>query len=168
MAEEIFDVVDADDRVVGQAPRSEVHARGLLHRAANVFVFDSRGRLLIQKRSAAKDEFPLCYTSSASGHLDAGESYKAAAQRELKEELGLASPIEFLGKLPAGPETENEHSALFRTVTDETPQFDPDEIDGGEYVELSELAMAIERRPDQFAPPFRELFRWYLETKVDR
>ena len=61
---ELFDVVDAEDRVIGQATRSEVHARGLLHRASHVFVFNSDGQLLLQQRSATKDAHPLCWTSS--------------------------------------------------------------------------------------------------------
>src|SRR4051812_18180622 len=100
MAEEIFDVVDEDDRVIGQAPRSEVHARGLLHRAASVFVFNRDGQLLLQKRSATKDEFPGCWTSSASGHLSAGESYDESAPREMREEIGIDAPLEFLHKFP--------------------------------------------------------------------
>jgi len=56
--EELFDVVDEQDRVLEQLPRSIVHARKLLHRAANVFVFNSRGALLLQFRAATKDEYP--------------------------------------------------------------------------------------------------------------
>ena len=59
--EEVFDVVDRLDRVLGQAPRSQVHEQGLLHRAVHVFVFNSRGQLLVQRRSAEKDEYPLRY-----------------------------------------------------------------------------------------------------------
>lgn len=81
--EEIFDVCDEHDRVIGQAPRSVVHAQGLLHRAVHVFVFNSAGELLLQMRSRHKDEAPLQFTSSASGHLGAGETYEAAAPREL-------------------------------------------------------------------------------------
>lgn len=163
MPEEIFDVVDADDNVIGQAPRSEVHAKKLLHRAVNIFVFNSKGQLLLQKRSATKDEFPLCYTSSASGHLNAGESYDEAAPRELEEELRLKSPLEYLGKLPASPETAYEHSVLFRTVTDEQPVYHPEEIESGKYLYINEIESFITQQPDLFAPPFRELFRWYLK-----
>src|SRR5690349_12357388 len=122
MSEEIFDVVDEHDRVVGQAPRSVVHAQKLLHRAVHVFVLNSRSELLLQKRSALKDEYPLCYTSSASGHLSAGESYEAAAPRELKEELGLAGELEWLAKFPAGPQTAQEHTVLYRTTSDVPPR----------------------------------------------
>ena len=82
MPEEIFDIVDDQDRVIGQMPRSEVHRQKLLHRAVSIFVFDSRGRLLLQQRSATKDEYPLRYTSSASGHVSAGETYDETAPRE--------------------------------------------------------------------------------------
>src|SRR5260370_28968628 len=128
MAEEIFDVVDENDRVIGRAPRSVVHAEKRLHRAVHVFVFNSRGELLLQKRSATKDEYPLCYTSSASGHLSAGEDYETAAPRELEEELGLSGSLEWLAKFPAGPETSQEHTVLYCTVADVLPGIDPHEI----------------------------------------
>ncbi len=163
--EEIFDVVDENDNVIGQAPRSQVHARGLLHRAVHVFVFDTQGRLLLQKRSATKDEFPLCYTSSSSGHLNAGESYDEAAPRELEEELGLQSPIEFLTKLPASLETANEHTALYRAVTDEVPKFHLEEIESGQYLSLQAIADMIDDNPDEFSPPLRALFHWYVESR---
>jgi hypothetical protein len=67
--EERFDVVDEQDRVVGSAPRREVHARGLLHRAVHALVFDPAGRLLLQKRSATKDMYPNQWAASASGRL---------------------------------------------------------------------------------------------------
>jgi isopentenyldiphosphate isomerase len=97
MSEEMFDVVDQEDRVLFQSPRSVVHANHWLHRAVHIFVFNSRGELLIHRRSATKDEAPLKYTSSASGHLSAGEDYAIAAVRELEEELGLKADVEFLG-----------------------------------------------------------------------
>lgn len=159
--EEMFDVVDGQDHVIGQAPRSEVHARKLLHRAVHIFVFNSAGQLLIHKRSATKDEYPHCYTSSASGHLAAGETYAIAAARELKEELGLVSPLKYLTTLPAGPETAFEHSALFWTRTDTAPVFDPEEIASGRYLELTQIAAMIADDPAQFTPPFRMLFDWY-------
>ena len=162
LPEEIFDVCDADDRVIGRAPRPHVHARGLLHRAVHVFVFNSRGELLVQRRSAAKDEFPLCLTSSASGHLSAGETYEEAAPRELLEEVGLAAALEFLAKFPATAETANEHTVLYRAVTDETPVADPAEIESLAWCRLDDLATRLASDPAEFSPPFRVLLQWYL------
>ena len=89
MAEEIFDVVNERDEVIGQRPRSEVHRLHLNHRAVHVLVFNRRGDLLLQKRSMRKDCFPGTWDSSSSGHLDQGEAYDACAVRELREEIGL-------------------------------------------------------------------------------
>jgi isopentenyl-diphosphate delta-isomerase type 1 len=161
MTEEIFDVVDEHDRVIRQAPRSVVHAQKLLHRAVHVFVFNSRGGLLLQKRSALKDEYPGCYTSSASGHLGAGESYEAAAPRELAEELGLTGSLERLAKFPAGPQTSYEHTVLFRLTSDSPPRIDPREIDAVAFHPLAEIAGMIEREPEKFCPCFATLLAWY-------
>lgn len=161
MAEELFDVVDADDNVIDTLPRSVVHARKLLHRAVSIFVFNSRGELLLQMRSATKDEFPNCWTSSASGHVTAGEDYDATAPRELLEETALTAPLERLAKFPAGPETAYEHTVLYQTVTDETPRFDPGEVAYGRFFPPDEIAAMIAADPDHFTPPFRTLFKWY-------
>lgn len=161
-ADEVFDVVDANDNVVGRATRGEVHARGLLHRAANIFVFNTRGELMLQMRSRHKDQYPNCWTSSASGHVDAGETYQIAAVRELEEELGLCTPLEYLTTLPAGPQTANEFSALFRTTTDEPPALNRDEIDSVMFAAPNVITGMIRSEPERFTPPFRELFAWYL------
>ncbi len=161
MSEELFDIVDDQDRVIGQMARSEVHRQKLLHRAVSIFVFNSRGQLLLQQRSATKDEYPLCYTSSASGHVTAGENYDETAPREMQEELGLTSPVERLAKFPAGPETANEFTVLYRTITDTPPQFDPGEIAGGGFYVLTEIDQWLTRSPEQFSPPFRIAYQWY-------
>jgi isopentenyl-diphosphate delta-isomerase len=166
MTEEIFDVVDEFDRVLRQAPRSIVHSQKWLHRAVHIFVLNSRGELLLQLRTSTKDEYPRCYTSSASGHLHAGEDYLPAAHRELAEELGLICELEFLKKFPAGAETSFEHTELYRTTTDAPPVFDPAEIESGEFVAPTRLAQWINDRPDEFTPCFRTLFWWYWETIV--
>src|SRR6266568_6541317 len=103
MAEEIFDVVDEHDRVVGRETRGDVHRRGLMHRAIHVLVFNSRGEVFLQKRSMKKDRQPGLWDSSASGHVDSSEDYDACAVRELREEIGLelTAPLVRLFKLPA-------------------------------------------------------------------
>src|SRR5215831_21290390 len=89
MPEDIFDVVNERDEVIDRKPRSEVHRLGLLHRAVHVLVFNSRGRIFLQKRSMKKDRQPGLWDSSASGHVDSGEEYDTCAVRELGEEIGL-------------------------------------------------------------------------------
>ena len=110
MTEEIFDIVNERDEVVGQARRSEVHRTGLLHRAVHVLVFNSRGQLFLQKRSMAKDTAKGKWDSSSSGHVDSGEDYDRCAVREVWEEIGLklAHPPERILRIEACAETGNE------------------------------------------------------------
>src|SRR5882762_3903686 len=111
MAEEIFDVVNERDEVIGKRPRSEVHSLGLMHRATHVLVFNKRGQIFLQKRSMKKDRQPGLWDSSVSGHVDAGEDYDTCAVRELREEIGLqvSSTPQRLFKLAASAETDQEH-----------------------------------------------------------
>lgn len=159
--EELFDVVDEQDRVLEQLPRSIVHARKLLHRAANVFVFNSRGALLLQFRSATKDEYPHCYTSSASGHLSAGEDYAESAQREMYEEIGIDAPLEWLEKFVGTPHNAYEHTVLFRAYSDGPFIFDPGEIERGAFFDLAVIDQMLQENAAQFTPPFRQLYLWY-------
>ncbi|MEX0326173.1 MAG: NUDIX domain-containing protein, partial [Puniceicoccaceae bacterium] len=100
--DELFDVVDEEDRVVGVARRADVHANGLLHRAVHILVCRENGDIFLQQRSMQKDSHPGKWDSSASGHLDSGEGYDAAAVRELREELGVeVETLAEIGRLPA-------------------------------------------------------------------
>src|ERR1700722_17566559 len=114
--DEIFDVVNDRDEVIGQNTRGEVHRLGLKHRAVHVLVFNRRGEIFLQKRSMRKDTFPGAWDSSASGHLDSGESYDDCAVRELREEIGLqiARAPERIFRLEACAETGQEFVWVYR------------------------------------------------------
>lgn len=88
-AQEWVDVVDEDDRVVGQALRSQAYARRLRHRCVFVLVCDGRGGILVHRRPADKRVFPGRYDMFVGGVVRAGESYDEAAHREAQEELGV-------------------------------------------------------------------------------
>lgn len=87
--DEILDVVDEQDRVVGQARRADVYAQGLRHRCVFVLARDPAGRIFVHRRTAEKLIFPSRYDMFVGGVVDAGESYDAAALREAQEELGV-------------------------------------------------------------------------------
>lgn len=86
---ELLDVVDFEDRTIGTASRAEIHAKGLIHRAIHVLLFNPEGKFLQQKRSQNKDRFPGWWDISVGGHVNAGELYLEAAHRECREEMGL-------------------------------------------------------------------------------
>jgi 16S rRNA (adenine1518-N6/adenine1519-N6)-dimethyltransferase len=85
---EYLDVVDAEDRVIGRAPRTTIHRDHLIHRGVHVLVVDEHGDILLQRRAGTVDTHPGWWDASAGGHVHSGESYRAAAERELLEELG--------------------------------------------------------------------------------
>ena len=88
-ADELVDVVDEDDRVVGTVTRREVRAGQLLHRCTYILVRDSAGRVLVHRRTDTKDVFPGAYDVFAGGVCASGESYDDCARREVAEELGV-------------------------------------------------------------------------------
>jgi isopentenyl-diphosphate delta-isomerase type 1 len=159
---EIFDIVDAEDRVVGQAPRGEVHAKKLLHRAIHVMVHDAAGKLFLQRRSLGKDSFPGCWDSSCSGHLDAGEDYLTAARRELGEEIGwhdTSVPLRPLVKLLAAPDTGHEFIQIYLLGPIAGPfDLNPAEITEGRWHTLAEIDALIGDHPDQVAGALRLLW----------
>ncbi|MGW5618918.1 NUDIX hydrolase [Streptomyces sp. NPDC003877] len=89
-ADEILDVVDEHDRVVGRSPRGEVYARGLRHRCVFVQARDAEGRIFVHRRTPAKLVFPSLYDMFVGGVVGAGEAYDTAALREAEEELGVS------------------------------------------------------------------------------
>jgi isopentenyl-diphosphate delta-isomerase type 1 len=164
--EEWFDVVDSEDRVVGRATRAVVHARGLLHRAVHILVFNKVGEVFLQKRSFSKDSSPGLWDSSASGHLDVGEDYDAAAVRELGEEIGLQKipKLERLFYLKAQPDTGQEFVWVYRLDHEGPFLLNPAEIDEGRWVSPDELSNWIESQPDAFAVCFRLVWATWQET----
>ena len=157
MSEEIFDVVNEDDVVVGQATRAEVHRRGLLHRAIHVLVFNPKGEVFLQKRSMRKDRHGGLWDSSASGYVDTGEEYDHCAVREMREEIGLvpAVPQQRLFKLSASPETDLEHVWVYRCEGDEPLKLNVDELETGGWFPPNKVDDWLAKNPGQFASTFR-------------
>jgi isopentenyldiphosphate isomerase len=169
MNEEIFDVVNAADEVIGRDTRSRVHALGLMHRAVHVLVFNSQGEVFLQKRSMKKDRMPGRWDSSASGHLNTGEDYDPCALRDLREEIGLTPwtrPAR-LFKLAASPETDQEHVWVYRCEADGPFQLEPEEIECGGWFTVAEVTRWTSERPDDFATAFLTIWRQFVESRVD-
>ncbi|HEY2573115.1 MAG TPA: NUDIX domain-containing protein, partial [Verrucomicrobiaceae bacterium] len=165
-ATEMFDVVDENNRVTGQAPRGEVHAKNLRHRAVHVFVLNKHGEIWLQQRSHLKDVHPSLWDSSAAGHLDAGESYEAAADRELKEELGIEAVSEHVADIAASGRTGWEFVELRKARHNGPMHFAPDEIACGAFFKLKQVGAWIAARPGDFASGFIECFKtWEQEPQ---
>ena len=153
MNEEIFDVVNQRDEVVGQAPRREVHRTGLKHRAVHVLVFNARGEVFLQKRSMTKDTFPGAWDSSASGHLDTKEEYDACALREVREELGVVLttvPRRQL-RIEACRETGQEFVWVYECRHEGPFVLHPEEIERGGWFSPDAVTQWMAEKPGEFA-----------------
>ncbi|HLL35454.1 NUDIX hydrolase [Streptomyces sp. NPDC052773] len=89
-ADEILDIVDENDRVIGRRPRGEVYAKGLRHRCVFIQARDAQDRIFVHRRTPTKLVFPSLYDMFVGGVVGAGESYDDAALREAEEELGVS------------------------------------------------------------------------------
>lgn len=91
MADELIDICDENNNLLGiRKMKSEAHQVGLWHRAAHVWVYNSKGEVLLQLRAKNKDLFPNMWDVSAAGHVGAGEKPISAAMREINEEIGIS------------------------------------------------------------------------------
>ncbi len=159
-ASEMFDVVDEHNAVIGQRPRGEVHALGLRHRAVHVFVFNKHGDIYLQKRSHLKDVHPRDWDSSASGHLDVGESYADCAVREVKEELGIeVASTRKIADIPATERTGMEFVELHVVEHNGPMHYAPDEIEVGQWFRPDDVTTWLAARPQDFASGFIECWK---------
>jgi isopentenyldiphosphate isomerase len=158
---EVFDVVNLLDQVVGKEKRIIIHKKNLLHRAVHILIRRSSGNWVIQQRSEEKDLDPYLWTSSCSGHVDAGENYKEAAVRECIEELGVTvrehSLKEILRCSPCR-ETGNEFIRVYLLLSDQEIKFDRREILKIRELKLSKLSNLIKSHSGQFSHSFRHVF----------
>ncbi len=144
----MLDVVDGGDMVVGSATIEECLRKGILHRAVAVLVVRSDGDLVLQQRSKRDMWQPGMWTLSTTGHVKMGEGYAAAAARELKEELGLESPVRERGRFLVPPVTdgtftEHEWVALFDSATDSALNIDPVELEAAMSFSRADTLMMI-------------------------
>ena len=167
MTEEFFDVVNERDEVIGRAPRREVHARDLLHRAIHVLVVNARGEVFLQKRSQTKDTAPGLWDSSTSGHVDAGEDYDACAVRELREEIGLVVTTcpERAMRIAACAETGWEFVWVYQCESEGPFTLHPEEIERGDWFTPEHITRWVAGQPGEFASSFQLIWQRYVNAK---
>ena len=169
MSEEIFDIVNERDEVIGQLPRSVVHRDGRRHRAVHIFVFNARGEVFLQKRSMSKDTHPGEWDSSASGHVDSGEDYDACAVREVWEEIGLKlpAPPRRLFKINACEETGEEFVWVYGCRSEGPFTLHPEEIETGGWFSPAQVERWMAESLAEFSPALVliwQLWRTHVPT----
>lgn len=160
MSEEQVILVDADDRPVGVAGKLAAHRQNLRHRAISVLVFDPSGRMLLQRRAAAKYHSPGLWANACCTHPRHGEEAVEAAGRRLAEEMGIALPLAFAGRFayeaPVGADLwENEIVHVFTGLYEGKVSPNPDEVETYAWLDVAALRVDIAARSALYAPWFR-------------
>jgi isopentenyldiphosphate isomerase len=157
--DEVVDVVDEHDRVVGQATRREVRGRNLLHRAVAVLCRRTGGEIFVHRRADGKDVFPGHYDMFVAGMVGAGETYEAAAARELAEELGVdgTALVPAFQERYEGPE-ERSWSVVYEVRWDGEVRIDPVEVAWGGWLSPAELDRRLTEAEWRFCPDSREIW----------
>ena len=166
--EELVDIVDEFDRVIGVATRARLRAEKLLHRGVFVIVLTSDDRIVVQQRSASKDLWPSRWDIGAGGVVSSDESYEASAHRELREDLGIEAPCQFLGMDRFGSDEVALIGAIYLARHDGPFAFFDGEVVAVETLTFEEFVVARSERswcPDALAisTPWIESF---LVSKV--
>lgn len=168
MADEVLDIVNDEDNVIGREKRSAIHRLGCQHRGVHVFLFTADGKMLVQKRSADRASSPSLLDCSVSEHVLAGEEYLKAALRGMREELGLEGiQLERLTKFRMKYGwNDNEISELFQGMVDPGQvRFDPGEIEAISYLSMDELKKMVQNENQKFCCWFIELLNLYWNGK---
>ncbi len=156
-------LVNEHDEVVGAMEKMEVHRKGLLHRAFSVFIFDEKGRMLLQQRAANKYHGGGLWTNACCSHPYPEELVGHAANRRLQEELGFTTPLDKLFHFTYRADVENglvEHELdhVFAGSYTGVINPNPDEVADYTYLEMAEIGSALQRQPEKFTTWFRIIF----------
>ena len=144
MADELLDLVDKDDNVIGSVWKSKAHSDSkLIHREIAFVVFNNMNQVLLQQRSASKTNDPLSWKLTVAGHVGAGEKPQDAALRELKEELGFTTKPIFYNKIYISQQKFNESRFfyIYYSVVKNSPKIivDRTEVADTKWVEIGKL-----------------------------
>lgn len=143
MTDELLDLVDENDKVIGTVWKSEAHRNPkLFHREVAIAIFAKDGKVLLQRRSMNKVNDPGSWKVSAAGHAEAGEDPKDAIAREVKEELGLkVKPIYFDKDFTTYKDKESRFTWMYYSVLDKEAslKLDKDEVMDARWVQVNDL-----------------------------
>lgn len=160
--------VDDNNEIIGSGPIQQAYDKGVAVRIARVFLVNDAGEVLIQKRSQKVASLPGRWDQSAAGHVDEGESYEAAAYRELSEEVGideakLTEIARYYTEESDEPFIKRRFNALYIGQYDGEVNIDNYEVSEYRWIDIDSLKAAIAASPDDYTEGFREALKVYQQ-----
>ena len=164
MTEPLLILVDEQDNMIGTLAKLEVHRRALLHRAVSVFIINSKGEWMLQRRALNKYHSSGLWTNTCCSHPYPYETCPEAAKRRLWEEMGLQCELQevfsFIYKEQVDNNlTEHEYDHVFIGITDDIPVPDKHEVIDWRALTFSDLETEIKHNPAFFTVWFRQIYQ---------
>jgi isopentenyl-diphosphate Delta-isomerase len=164
--EELVVLVNSEDKVLGLMEKQQAHINGLLHRAFSVFLFNSKGEMLLQKRASGKYHSPLKWTNAVCSHPKNGETYLEGAKRRVKEELGIEVEISekfnFIYKADVGNGLwEHELDHVFVGTFEDDFNLNQEEVEEVRYISMEDLDKEMIDQPEHFTEWFKIILEEY-------
>ncbi len=164
--EEQVVLVSENDEVLGLMEKMQAHENGILHRAFSVFLFNDKGEMLLQKRAAKKYHSPNQWTNACCSHPRNGETYLEAANRRLKEELGIEAELtpkfHFIYKADVGGNLwEHELDHVFIGNYQQHFNLNEEEVSEIRYISMEDLDQEMKNHPEHFTEWFKIILEEY-------
>lgn len=161
--EDLVILVDQNDNQIGVMEKMQAHVEAKLHRAFSVFIFNSKGELMLQQRALSKYHSPGLWSNTCCSHPRPGEETAAAAHRRLVEEMGFdchfTEAFSFVYKAPFSNDlTEHEFDHVFIGISDEKPVLNKEEAEAFRMVRLDDVRKEMDQDPEKFSVWFRIAF----------
>jgi len=165
-------LVDENDRPLGKMEKMEAHRRGILHRAFSVFIFNSKGEMLLHKRAKGKYHNAGLWSNACCSHPSPGEDTLEAAKRRLKEEMGFATELKPLFEFTYKVEfsnglTEHEFDHVFSGIYNEEIFPDHKEVERFCYKSPDAISEELQLDPEKYTAWFRLAFPKVITLKID-
>lgn len=147
-------LVGKNDKEIGTCEKLKAHKEGKLHRAFSIFIFNSKGELLLQRRAKTKYHSGGLWSNTCCSHPRPGETLENAAHRRLKEEMGfdceLKEVFSFIYKVKLDNLFEHEYDHVFTGKFDGEPTLNPEEADDWKWINMGELKEDMQKNPNNY------------------
>lgn len=166
-------LVSEQDAAVGEMEKMEAHRKGILHRAFSVFIFNSKGEMLLQRRALHKYHSGGLWSNACCSHPYPGEEVENAAVRRLNEELGFQTPVNKIFEFTYRAAfdnglTEHEYDHVFTGEYNGMLNINPDEVSDYCFKDIEDIRTAMQSHPEKFTKWFHLIFdrieNWWNEN----
>ena len=153
-------LVDEYDNELSTEEKQKAHVDARLHRAFSIYIFNSKGQLLVHQRAKTKYHCAGLWANTCCSHPRPDENLFKAAHRRLKQEMGLSAGLKkvmsFIYKIRFDNGlTEHEYLHVLIGKTDQDPKPNPEEVEDWKWVNLEDLKKDIKENPDKYAYWFK-------------